>query len=95
VTSIHFIGTEAETVSAGGDKTVRFHQATDGDNYRTFEGGTDYMYSAAAARDGSVVVGAGEDGVLRVWNGKNGQSLMTFPPPAPHGNSVQASAGKR
>jgi WD40 repeat protein len=82
-------------VSASGDKTVRFHNISDGDNYRTFSGGTDYMYAAAATRDGSLVVAAGEDGVLRVWDGTNGQSLMTFPPPASHGNSVQASAGKR
>jgi WD40 repeat protein len=95
VTSIHFIGTEADTVSSSGDKTVRFHHATDGENYRTFAGGTDYMYSAAASRDGAIVVAAGEDGVLHVWDGTNGKSLLTFPPPPPHGNAAQASAGKR
>ena len=31
------------------------------------------MYSAASARDESVVVAGGEDGVLRIWNGANGQ----------------------
>ena len=82
-------------MSSRGDKTVRFHHAADGENYRTFAGGTDYLYSAAATGDGSIVVAAGEDGVLHVWNGTNGQSLMTFPPPASHVAPAQASAGKR
>ena len=67
VTSIGFIGTGGDIVSSGGDKTVRFHHTADGENYRTFEGGTDFMYSAAATGDGSLVVAGGEDGVLRVW----------------------------
>ncbi|HUE17542.1 MAG TPA: c-type cytochrome domain-containing protein [Planctomycetaceae bacterium] len=94
VTSIGFIGTGVDLVSSGGDKTVRLHH-TDGDNYRTFTGGTDFMYSAAATRDGSLVVAGGEDGVLHVWNGTNGQSLFTFAPPKSARVSVQANAAKR
>ena len=38
------------------------------------------MYASAAARDESVVVAGGEDGVLRIWNGKDGKILATFNP---------------
>jgi WD40 repeat protein len=95
VTSIQFIGTGADIVSSSGDKTVRLHHALDGDNYRTLDGGTDFMYSAAAARDGSIVAAGGEDGVLRVWNGKTGKSLFAFAAPKEQRSSAQANAGKR
>ena len=95
VTSIQFIGTGIDVVSSSGDKTVRLHHTSDGDNYRTFAGGTDFMYAAAAARDASIVAAGGEDGVLRVWNGSNGQTLLTFGPPKANRDSVQANAAKR
>lgn len=93
VTSIQFVGTTDDIISCGGDQTVRFHRTANGQNFRNFGGGTDYMYSAAASRDEAVVVAGGEDGVFRVWNGQNGQSLMTFPPPEPRVNldELQAS----
>ncbi|HXY32892.1 MAG TPA: c-type cytochrome domain-containing protein [Planctomycetaceae bacterium] len=94
VTSIQFIGTSFNIVSASGDKTVRLHQAVDGDNFRTLEGATDYLYSATATADESVIAAGGEDGVLRLWNGTTGKSLATFPPPKPDKDSVQASAAK-
>jgi WD40 repeat protein len=95
VTAIQFLGASSKIVSASGDKTVRLHQAIDGDNFRTLEGATDYLYSAAAAADESVIAAGGEDGVLRVWNGTTGKSLATFAPPKPPKNSAQASAAKR
>lgn len=81
VTAIQFMGTSDNTVSASGDKTVKFHRANDGGNYRTFGGSNDYVYSVTAMRDESIVVAGGEDGVLRVWNGTNGQVLFNFEPP--------------
>ena len=78
MTSLHYIGAGDRFISCAGDKTVRLFTASNGKNERTFSGGTDFMYSAACARDESIVIGGGQDGVLRVWNGKNGQSLATF-----------------
>jgi WD40 repeat protein len=91
VTAIRFIGVTDNTVSGSGDKSVKFHRANDGGNYRTFGGATDYVYSVAATRDEAVVIGGGEDGVLRVWNGTNGQALFNFEPPKVPANE-QASA---
>jgi WD40 repeat protein len=95
VTSIQFLGTTFDFVTASGDKTVRLHHGGDGENYRTLEGSTDYLYSAAATADGSIVAAGGEDGVLRLWNGSTGKSLATIVPPQPTKNAAQASLPKR
>ena len=79
-------------LSCSGDKTVKAHRANDGGNYRSFSGPTDFVYSAATTRDEAVTLAGGEDGVLRVWNGQNGQQLYNFEPPKPPGENKQASA---
>lgn len=91
VTSIHFIGVGDNIISGSGDKTVKMHRANDGGNYRGFGGPTDFVYSVVCARDESVVVAGGEDGVLRVWNGTNGQVLYNFEPPKPPAENTQAA----
>jgi WD40 repeat protein len=95
VTSVQFLGTGANIVSASGDKTVRLHQAVDGENYRTLAGATDYLYSAAATADESLIAAGGEDGELRLWDGTTGKSLATFGPPQPPKDATQAAAAKR
>jgi WD40 repeat protein len=95
VTSIQFLGTGPDILSASGDKTARLHHAIDGDNYRTLDGSTDYLYSAAATPDESLIAAGGEDGVLRLWNGATGKSVATFPPPKSGKDSTQANAAKR
>lgn len=92
VTTIRFMGVSDNLVSGSGDKTVKFHRANDGGNYRSFGGATDYVYSAVATRDESLTLAGGEDGVLRVWNGQNGQVLYNFEPPKPPQDNKQASA---
>ena len=95
MTSIQFIGTGFNLVTASGHKTVRLHQAIDGDNFRTLEGATDYLYSAAASPDESLIAAGGEDGVLRLWNGATGKLLVAFGPPSVSRDSTQASAVER
>ena len=80
VTSIAYIGVGENTVSCGGDKTVRLHRTSNGQNYRSLSGNQDFVYVAAAARDESVIVAGGADGIVRVWN-KNGQLLKSIEPP--------------
>lgn len=92
VTSIQFVGVSDNTISCGGDKTVRFHTAQNGSNFRSFSGGTDFMYAADASRDQTIVIAGGQDGVIRIWNGANGQVLKTFEPPAAE-EAKQANAG--
>ena len=90
MTSLHFIGIGNNIVSSGGDKTVRYHKTDNGQNFRSFSGGTDYMYSADATDDETVVVAGGEDGVLRIWNGADGKVIVNFDPPKPPGDNAQA-----
>lgn len=94
VTSIGYVGVTDNLVSSSGDTNVKFHNAGNGGNYRTFGGSTDYVYNALASRDESLVVAAGEDGVIRVWNGKNGQVLATFDPPSASAPAESSTAAR-
>ena len=57
--------------SCGADNVVKI---------RSFDGATDFLYSAAASDDGKHVIAGGEDSVLRVWDGTNGKALYQFEP---------------
>jgi WD40 repeat protein len=92
VTSIQYMGRGGNFVSCSGDKTVRFHTADNGNNFRNFGGAADFMYAAAASEKEQIVIAGGQDGVLRVWNGANAQSLRTFEPPKPPPANEQAQA---
>jgi len=106
VTSVQFIGVGANVIACSGDKQVRFHRTTNGQPYRGFSGPGDYVYAAAAARnaaavvssvgsEATVVVAGGEDGVLRVWNGR-AQLQKSFEPPKPQaaGKTQASLSGK-
>ncbi len=81
VTSICFVGYTDQALVASGDSKVRLIK-DDGTEVRSFAGAADFVHSAATTPDGRVVVAGGQDGVLRVWNGTDGQLLASFPPPA-------------
>ena len=81
VASISFIGVTDQALTSSGDSQVRIVREN-GESVRTFAGAADYMYSASATPDGKVVVAGGQDSILRIWNGGDGNVLATFPPPA-------------
>jgi WD40 repeat protein len=78
VTSLQFIGMQDEFVSCSGDKRVFVHTAGNGKAVREFKGCPDYVYSSATTADGSIVAAGCEDGVLRIWNGKDGKEIASF-----------------
>ncbi|MEZ6122807.1 MAG: c-type cytochrome domain-containing protein [Planctomycetaceae bacterium] len=80
VTALEFIGMEDDFISCSGDKRVFRHKASNGGTVREFGGCPDYVYCSATTADGTIVVAGCEDGILRVWNGANGQSVATFGP---------------
>jgi WD40 repeat protein len=80
VTSVQFVGDTDQVLATAGDGKVRLVKAEGGD-VRSFTGTAGFEYSAAATRDGAVVVAGGEDGVLRVWDGNTGKEIVQFPPP--------------
>ena len=80
MTGISFIGVTDQALTSSGDNQVRLVKET-GENVRTFEGPSDFMYSAAATPDGAIVVAGGQDSILRVWNGTDGKPLATLQVP--------------
>lgn len=80
VTSLSFIGMEDDFISCSGDKRVFRHKAANGGTVREFKGCPDYVYCSATTADGSIVVAGCEDGILRIWNGKDAKEIATFAP---------------
>jgi WD40 repeat protein len=82
VTSIHFVADSDNVVASSGDKTVQLKNSANGGNAASLGGAADYMYSAAPTGDGKLIIGGGQDSVVRVWNA-NGQPFATFEAPKP------------
>ena len=83
VTSIHYVGLTEQAVVTSGDKTVRLINTSNLNDARSFSGGTDFMYASAVTPDGKVVLGGGQDSVLRIWNMTDGKVIATFEAPKP------------
>ncbi len=81
VTTLFFVGKTAQFLTGSGDTTVRMWNADNGGNIRSFSGAPDFVYAVGASTDGTVVATGCEDGILRVYSGKNGQLLKAALPP--------------
>jgi WD40 repeat protein len=79
VTAIAFVGVTDQAVCSSGDGQVRLMKEN-GEKVRSFEGGTDFMNAVAATPDGGMVVAGGQDGVLRVWDGRDGKTIASLAP---------------
>ncbi len=81
VTSIHFIGVTDQALATSADNQVRAFNEK-GENVRAYGGSGDSVYASDATPDGRFIVAGGQDSVLRIWNGTNGQAISSFAPPA-------------
>jgi hypothetical protein len=81
ITRMLFIGTTSQVVTACGDATVRFWNLDNGGNVRNFGGNNDFLYAVGVSPDGAVVAAGGQESVVRVYNGSNGQLIRTLTPP--------------
>ncbi|MDB5352902.1 MAG: domain, G-beta repeat [Planctomycetota bacterium] len=81
VTSLQYIGATNQILTSAGDNLVRIVD-DNGGVVRDMAKLPDFMQSAASAATASLMIGGGEDSVLRVWNGTTGQELATFGPDA-------------
>jgi WD40 repeat protein len=81
VTRLLFIGKTSTFVTCSGDQTVRFWNADNGGNVRNFGGNTDFVYAVGVSPDGNIVAAGGEEGILRLYNGANGQLIKSLLPP--------------
>ena len=79
VTAVRFLSDTDMAVCSGGSNLVRQIGGNGGNVIRDFPGVADYMHAADASDDGKVIIAAGQDGVLRIWN-QDAQPLATIAP---------------
>jgi WD40 repeat protein len=77
VTSIQFIGATNQLLTSAGDNLVKIVNE-EGGEVRAIPNLPDFMQAAASSPNSTVIIGGGEDSVLRVWDGTNGKVLATF-----------------
>lgn len=77
VTSLQFIGATNQIVTSAGDNKVRI-VTDDGTEVRSIANLPDFMQASASTPNGGMVIGGGEDSLLRVWDGTNGKELAIF-----------------
>ena len=77
VTSLEFIGATNHILTSAGDSLVRIVDSGGG-QIRAMATPPDFMQSAASAATAGVIIGGGEDGLLRVWNRATGQELAAL-----------------
>ncbi|MCS6852787.1 MAG: NB-ARC domain protein [Gemmataceae bacterium] len=83
VTRLQFVGSTNQFVTCSGDQTVKMWNADNGGSIRNFGGGGDFLYAVSVSADGQLLAAGGEDGLVRTYNGQNGQLLKTLNPPPP------------
>src|SRR4029079_11106116 len=81
VTQLFFVGKTPQFLTVSGDMSVRMWNADNGGNVRQVTGATDYLYAVSASTDGDVVVSGCQDGIVRIYNGKNAQLIKSALPP--------------
>jgi WD40 repeat protein len=82
LTRLLFVGKKPEFVTVSGDDQIKMWNVDNGGNVRNFGGGgQDYLYALGVSPDGSVVAAGGEDGVVHLYKGDNGQLIKDLLPP--------------
>ncbi len=81
VTRLLFVGKTNNFVTCSGDQQVKMWNSDNGGNQRTFQGSNDYLYAIGVSADGTIIASGGEEGIVRLYNGSNGQLIKTLLPP--------------
>lgn len=80
LTRLQFIGKLPQFATCGGDGLVKFWTA-DGGVAKNFPAGNDFYYAVSVSPDGALVAAGGEEGIVRLYNGANGQLIRALPLP--------------
>lgn len=81
ITRLAMLTARPEAVTSCGDAWVRLWNVDAGSHLRNFGGASDYIHAVVASGDGTLVAAGGQDGVVRLYNGGNGQILHSLVPP--------------
>ena len=81
ITRLVFKGNTSEIATCSGDQTVRMWNVDNGGGGMTFGGSNDFLYAVGISHDGKIVAAGGEEGIVRLYNGANGQLLKSLLPP--------------
>ncbi|MCU0703977.1 MAG: NB-ARC domain protein [Fimbriiglobus sp.] len=79
-TRLVFVPKTATFITCGGDGGSNLWNADNGGNQKNFPGAKDFLYAVAVSGDGKVVAHGGEEGVVRLYNGDNGQLIKELLP---------------
>lgn len=82
ITRLAMLTARPEVVTSCGDAWVRLWNVDAGSHLRNFGGAPDYIHVVVASGDGTVVAAGGQDGVVRIYNGGNGQIVHSLVPPS-------------
>jgi WD40 repeat protein len=89
ITRLLFKGKTSEILTCSGDQTVRFWNVDNGSGGLAFGGNKDFVYAVGVSPDGKVVAAGGEEGVVRLYNGANGQLIKELLPPGAAATSAK------
>ncbi|GIW79355.1 MAG: hypothetical protein KatS3mg105_1162 [Gemmatales bacterium] len=81
ITRLMFVGKSSDVLACSGDGTAKMFNVDRGNAVRTFTGAKDFLYAIGSDATGKVIATGGEEGLVRVYNGANGQLLKTLAPP--------------
>ena len=81
ITRLLFKGSSSEILTCSGDQNVRFWNVDNGGGGMAFGGSSDFLYAIGVSPDGKVVAAGGEEGIVRLYNGTNGQLVKALLPP--------------
>ena len=80
ITSVQYVGDTNTVISSSGDKRVRIHNGDNGRVIRTFSETESWQHQVIITPDSKVAAAADASGNVTVWNGTNGQLLVTLQP---------------
>ncbi len=81
ISRLVFVGKTPQFVTCSGDQTVRMWNVDNGGTIRQFGSTSDFLFAVGVSPDGAIVAAGGQEGVLRIYNGNNGQKLRDILPP--------------
>ena len=73
VTRLSALTSSPSILAAAGDGNVKLITVENGNTTRTYPAGTGFLFAVAGSPDGEIVIAGGEDGIVRLYEGKTGK----------------------